>query len=278
MGEYLLTGVRMRIVAFIIFIINLFLVPSVVFAKGGSPKVTDDTFFFVFTVIGAIIVLAIVAFAIWKYKKNKDAKDLAGEIEKYDDAWNIKKLENHVKETFHKVYEARTRQDPSIARKYVTPSLYNAPKSHTDAFFETIDKVSNKRVHLDKVKIMGINDYKDDSKDSFWAYIQGSSYDDYIFTIRLISGGPPMKKTNFREMWKFVRTPQGWVLDRRDPYVVWSFLQAKSFTEGYGENSSNGYLICENCGGYYALKNGESPEDFDVCQCGGSLRYYNDFE
>ncbi|MGB9936781.1 MAG: double zinc ribbon domain-containing protein [Methanobacterium sp.] len=33
------------------------------------------------------------------------------------------------------------------------------------------------------------------------------------------------------------------------------------------------YLICEKCKGYYALQAGESPEDFDKCKCGGSLRY-----
>lgn len=34
------------------------------------------------------------------------------------------------------------------------------------------------------------------------------------------------------------------------------------------------YLVCENCGGYYELKEGESPHDFeDECPCGGHLRY-----
>ncbi|NYB52064.1 MAG: thioredoxin family protein [Methanobacteriaceae archaeon] len=35
------------------------------------------------------------------------------------------------------------------------------------------------------------------------------------------------------------------------------------------------YLICDHCNGYYELKNGESPEDFDLkCECGGRLEYY----
>ena len=34
------------------------------------------------------------------------------------------------------------------------------------------------------------------------------------------------------------------------------------------------YLICDKCGGYYELQEGESPEDFsDTCECGGKLRY-----
>ena len=34
-----------------------------------------------------------------------------------------------------------------------------------------------------------------------------------------------------------------------------------------------GYLICEECGGYYKLQPGEYLEDFDRCQCGGRLKY-----
>jgi uncharacterized membrane protein YeaQ/YmgE (transglycosylase-associated protein family) len=36
-------------------------------------------------------------------------------------------------------------------------------------------------------------------------------------------------------------------------------------------------LVCEKCGGYYKLKEGESPEDFISCQCGGNLNYVQNF-
>ena len=34
-----------------------------------------------------------------------------------------------------------------------------------------------------------------------------------------------------------------------------------------------GYLICDKCGGYYELLPGESPEDYEECECGGKLKY-----
>jgi hypothetical protein len=41
----------------------------------------------------------------------------------------------------------------------------------------------------------------------------------------------------------------------------------------YGEVKM-GYLICDTCQGYYELKNGESPEDFNSkCECGGNLEF-----
>jgi hypothetical protein len=34
------------------------------------------------------------------------------------------------------------------------------------------------------------------------------------------------------------------------------------------------YLLCKLCGGYYELAEGESPDDFERCQCRGELEYY----
>jgi len=45
----------------------------------------------------------------------------------------------------------------------------------------------------------------------------------------------------------------------------------------YGKNEDtkidNGYLICNSCLGYYKLKENESPEDFNGCECGSPLEY-----
>jgi len=51
--------------------------------------------------------------------------------------------------------------------------------------------------------------------------------------------------------------------------------------DGYHERSikSKGYLVCERCGGYYKLKEGESPDYFtDKCECGGKLLFKTSLE
>ena len=45
-----------------------------------------------------------------------------------------------------------------------------------------------------------------------------------------------------------------------------------------GMEEQPGYLICDKCNGYYKLQPDESPEDFDRCQCGGKLKYYEDID
>ncbi len=39
-----------------------------------------------------------------------------------------------------------------------------------------------------------------------------------------------------------------------------------------------GYLICNKCDGYYELQEGENPEDFGRCQCGGDLQYVDELK
>lgn len=41
---------------------------------------------------------------------------------------------------------------------------------------------------------------------------------------------------------------------------------------------SMGYLKCTKCEGYYQLQDGESPEDYDQCQCGGTLEYVDEIQ
>ncbi|MEN6553886.1 MAG: zinc ribbon domain-containing protein [Methanobacterium sp.] len=40
------------------------------------------------------------------------------------------------------------------------------------------------------------------------------------------------------------------------------------------EGQTPGYLVCDKCGGYYELQQGESVDDFaDECDCGGNLKH-----
>jgi len=40
------------------------------------------------------------------------------------------------------------------------------------------------------------------------------------------------------------------------------------------QDTDHGYLVCSECKGYYELQEGESPEDFTECECGGELIFY----
>jgi DNA-directed RNA polymerase subunit RPC12/RpoP len=48
----------------------------------------------------------------------------------------------------------------------------------------------------------------------------------------------------------------------------------KAELEELEEDTNYGYLVCSECKGYYELQEGENPEDFYECECGGKLIFY----
>ncbi|HMK53256.1 MAG TPA: hypothetical protein VK444_00580 [Methanobacteriaceae archaeon] len=44
------------------------------------------------------------------------------------------------------------------------------------------------------------------------------------------------------------------------------------------QNYTEGYLVCASCNGYYRLDRNESPTDFESCECGNPLEYFDTME
>ena len=64
------------------------------------------------------------------------------------------------------------------------------------------------------------------------------------------------------------------------PLIIGSYMAifiyravALFYISGDHVTPDKGYLECENCRGYYELQEGESPDDFNECECGGKLVY-----
>ena len=60
-------------------------------------------------------------------------------------------------------------------------------------------------------------------------------------------------------------------------YESWN-LKNIEIRKSNKSHSNNGYLMCEDCKGYYMLESHEDTSDFDTCQCGGNLIYYNNID
>jgi len=54
-------------------------------------------------------------------------------------------------------------------------------------------------------------------------------------------------------------------------YCVYCKAELKEVHE---KDKNYGYLVCTECRGHYPLKEGENPEDFYECECGGKLEFY----
>ncbi len=50
-------------------------------------------------------------------------------------------------------------------------------------------------------------------------------------------------------------------------------VSRRNENKGNKNSPVDGYFQCDQCRGYYELQPGESVEDYDVCYCGGKLKY-----
>ena len=149
------------------------------FSGGGSGSGTltiDPTFFYILIIL-IIIALIIIGLLIWRFrKKNKEAEGLTEQIKHYDKAWDPEDIKNHVTGTFYKFYEAKKQQNIDIAKDYISEPLYRSEKSQIHRVKSRNHKNIIQSATLKDLKIMGIGDYRENSKDYFWAYINGSMY------------------------------------------------------------------------------------------------------
>lgn len=259
----------------------LFYIPVAVFARGGGGGGKGGgALGWLEIILIPIIIIYMVIITYYLRKRHSEAKNLANKIERQDPIWSEGKIKYDVEKTFYMIQEAWMERNQDIAKDYMSESLYNTHKAQTDAMIASNRKNILEKVKLKDVKLVEVEDFKDDTNDNFWVYITGSMID-YIIndeTEKVISGDYK-KPEKFHELWRFMRGSDRWVLDEIESKDILSnLMKFESFSEEVTPTMGNGYMVCDKCAGYYKLQKGESPYDFDVCQCGGNLMYYKDID
>lgn len=116
--------------------------------------------------------------------------------------------------------------------------LYEKHKLQIDDMRAQGRKNEMENIALLDTKIVEVLDYRDDSKDSFWAVIRGEMSDTLVDeqSGKLIDGDRRRRNHAFSELWRFKREAHGWVLDEIDPTVSIAELAAfRAFSEESGE-------------------------------------------
>ena len=174
------------------------------------------------------------AFSTVKYKKkNQEARELLARLSEKDSSWDLSRIKGDIEMAYFKVQEAWMERDQTIARDYMSERLFNKHKTQTDLMIKQHRKNILLNINLIESTIVQVVDYKNDSRDMMWVYINGSMID-YIIndqTKEILSGDPNAAEV-FTELWRFVRGPKGWVLDEIDQTVTQEdFQRMSSFSE-----------------------------------------------
>lgn len=158
-------------------------------------------------------------------RKNKQAKALLRKIAAKDPMWEIDHIKGRIEQAYFKVQEAWRERDQDIAKEYMSERLYNRHKLQTDDMLRRGVKNIMESINLAEATIVEVLDYRDDSKDAFWALIKGSMIDYMILeqSGTVIDGDKDSHA--FSELWRFKRERHGWVLDEIDQDVSVSDLR-----------------------------------------------------
>ena len=197
----------------IINVLFLFLCFSTeIFARAGGGSGGGGRFSALGYAISLIMTLIILILVYIRTKESKKQILISGKI---DPIWNYEKLCDYAKNSFMRMQDAWMQKNLDLVSDLITENC----KADLTPKLKHLDFVNEKNVmediRLKKIKIIGCEDYLDNEKDAFVAYIYGSMID---YTLSGFSGrvtqNTEKKRNNFCDLYYFHRYNDIWLLDK----------------------------------------------------------------
>lgn len=184
----------------------------------------------------ALIIYLVYSGIVWAIIRRKESRAtlLLDQLARTDLTWGRAAIHDRIEKVYYLVQEAWARRDQSIARSAMSDRLFELHSEKSARMRADHRKNILNDVRLRKAEIVEAVDFRDDSLDRLWVVIHGSMID-YIVDDRTdqVLEGNPEKNEAFKELWKFVRGPNGWVLDEIDSNIeLDDLLRLNSSTEG----------------------------------------------
>jgi hypothetical protein len=166
--------------------------------------------------IGGIIALLLLGiFLLFANLKNKRAKKKIAISNSIDPFWNYDDMIKFSKETFEQLQNAWSERNMDLVRDRLTDELYESYKKQLDWMKVKKEKNFIEDIRIKKTKIIGDEDYKDNEKDTFTAFISGK-FVNYTMSERTgeIFENSKKKKSSFITFYYFQRHDQRWLLNK----------------------------------------------------------------
>ena len=133
---------------------------------------------------------------------------------KTDSLWEVKKLESNAKNIFLSIQYAIKNNNLLSINQIVTSEIYDQLCCNTNKQLENEEAKKIKRVDVDILELIGIEDFKIDSCDKYSAYIEGIVT---YFETNNSNKKPTSKKEKLKEefsyIYQFIRVSNEWKLD-----------------------------------------------------------------
>lgn len=129
-----------------------------------------------------------------------------------DPQWEPDLIQSTVEKIFLAVQQAWTKRDYSNAQKYMSEKLYHEHQRKINRMLRDHQRNVLEDIRLDSARIISLVSFGE--QNLFWVQVEGYMVDytideeeEYIIEGELDVGN------SFTELWKFVLTPNGWILD-----------------------------------------------------------------
>jgi hypothetical protein len=171
------------------------------------------------TILVALIALPVTIFSyivrksIIKFRNSGSEKILkkAGEE---DAIWNEPKMLEHTKKVFLKMQQAWMNRNLDDMKSEISDGLYEKYKVQLDAMKANFEMNMLDGISINTVKIIGIEDYKDDERDKYAALVEGRMTDYTINEyVGKVSKNTNIEEEPFADIYYFIRRGDVWILD-----------------------------------------------------------------
>jgi hypothetical protein len=129
-----------------------------------------------------------------------------------DSVWEVSSLNNQVSETFNRYQNDWSNNNIEAMKSYLSPRYYYHNQLMILALKQLGRRNDIKQPTIAELNLLDIQDEEDNLKDSFTMNVVAKSVDDLYDepTNTLLFED----KSSFSEFWRFIRTPDGWLLDK----------------------------------------------------------------
>ena len=201
--------------------------------RSYSHSSTDGTYpMMMILLVVVILIIGCIVPALLKLKSHFSTKIITHASNK-DSFWDADQLKHHAEKTFRRMQRAWQERNTELVKSHVTAELYTEYKIVLNQMKKRHEKSMLSNINFTETRIIGCEDFKDDSKDRYTAYIKGTLLD-YTIDERFDTIIKNQQKTieHFIDTYHFVRINNDWILEKIDNTVtVQDIFEVKNYIE-----------------------------------------------
>lgn len=204
-------------------ILLLIAIDSYARAGGASSSGGNASGFRIIGYVVSVVLAAVtgIALGIALSRKIKKSRAIVFASTANDKFWHLGQMEDHARKTFLQMQNAWKRRNMEEVKGIITERLYSDYHRKLELLKKRKEMNILNSIEVKNVNIIGAEDYKDDAKDRFVAYIDGEMQDYIIneYTGELLHGTKKDVEP-FSDTYHFVRRDNKWLLDYIDNHVT----------------------------------------------------------